>query len=130
MRTNSAVVEFREYVTLKRGPIPFIRIEVGVISLSFAGSRCIIEMVATVREEVCQKHRKDADLNYLEGSGRSTTPSFVDGSLSRNSSMKGKAMSTCYRDFPARKVTPRRQGGKVRPTAPLPPLSKKIYQWQ
>jgi len=67
----------------------------------------------------------------LDGSGHSTTPSFVDGSLSRNSSMKGKAMSTCYRDFPARKVTPRRQGGKVRPTAPLPPLSKKkIYHWQ
>jgi len=67
----------------------------------------------------------------LDGSGRSTTPSFVDGSLSRNSPMKGKAMSTCYRDFPSRKVTPRRQGGKVRPTAALPPLSKKkIYQWQ
>eukprot|EP00434_Breviolum_minutum_P034619 symbB.v1.2.030648.t1/scaffold3477.1/size55879/5 len=57
----------------------------------------------------------------LDGPARSTTPNFVHRSISRNSSMKGQAMSSCYM-FPTRKVTPRRQGGKVQPTAGLPPL--------
>ena len=50
----------------------------------------------------------------------------LDGPPTRKNSQAAKI--SCYGDFPKKKLTPRRQGGKVQPTS-LPPLSKKMY-WQ
>ena len=50
MKTILAIVEYREYVTVKRGTVPFVRIGL---------------WAATVLQEVCQKQRKDADIEYL-----------------------------------------------------------------
>ncbi|CAK9054911.1 CSP domain-containing protein [Durusdinium trenchii] len=75
------------------------------------------------------RHSRDHLVDLVLAGPGNTTPNFAPRGLQRGSTLKGQVKSTCYGDFPPRKVAPRRQGGKVQPTT-LPPVSKKMYNWQ